>query len=177
MTHSFEASFWPNDERPPELGGGGINHINLIGDFEVPGWGQDGSPGWEMVGRGLFDIGVKLPDGKPIIWEHTTSWNPDGTEFTGMYVPQPNILTSHLEVDDSYVRFLLRPFSECQFVIEQMLKLGWLLDDKSKPVYENYREWERTNATLSLDHMVTRSGHVIGHVEDDGSVTPGEVKI
>ena len=150
MTRSFEASFWPNDERPMELGGGGISHIKLIGDFEVPSWGQEGSPGWQMVGRGLFDIGVKLPDGREVIWEHTVSFNPDGTEFTERFIPQPNILTAHLEVDDAYVRFLLRPFASSQFVIEQMLKLGWFLDGESKAVYENYREWERTNAALAL---------------------------
>lgn len=177
MTLSFEASLWPNDERSPKLGGGGISYLNLIGDFEVPGWGIEGSPGWTYLGHGRFDIGVKLPDDRTVVWHTTTLWNPDGTQFTGSIVPQPNILMHHLEVEDPHVRFALRPFSECQFVIEQMLKLGWFLDEETKPVYENYREWERTNAFLALDHMVSRDGHVLGHIEDDGSVTPGEVKL
>ena len=172
----YEVALWPNDERPVKLGGGGIQMIRLTRSFQGPReWGEQ-IEGLEYRGRGIYDLGVTTSRGDEILWELVAVKDADGNTIHTWPAGQEG-LTLHLEVDDLQIRHFLRPFQESWYVTERLVRAGWEMREEDRAKYENYLEWERTNASLGLDHAVARNGTVMGKLNADGSVSLGEIEL
>ncbi len=172
----YEVALWPNDERPIELGGGGVQMIRLTRQFPlVQEWGQQ-IDGLEYRGRGIYDLGVTTSKGDEILWHLSCVKDEAGNDIEQGNAPITDGLW-HLEVDDPQIRHFLRPFQESWYVTERLVRCGWVMHKGDQAKYENYLEWERTNAAIGLDHAVTRNGTVMGKLNADGSVSLGEIEL